>query len=161
MGRDRYLPAQFAARGDRLVFSNGIVALALCSALLVWVFEGDTSRLIPLYAVGVFLAFTLSQTGMVRHWWKSRERGWRHSIAINGLGAAVTALVLAVFLVTKFVHGAWVVAVLIPLLVLAFQGIHRHYATVARQLALRVPTPVPRLPQTAVMPAQRIHRRIA
>jgi amino acid transporter len=161
MGRDRYLPAQFAALGDRLVFSNGIVALAVCSALLVWAFGGDTSRLIPLYAVGVFLAFTLSQAGMVRHWWKSRERGWRHSIAVNGLGAAVTALVLAVFLVTKFVHGAWVVAVLIPLLVLAFQGIHRHYETVTRQLALKGPTPVRRLPQTVVMPVKRVHRGIA
>src|SRR5205085_4021590 len=152
LARDRFLPRQLSSLGDRLVFSNGIVVLAAFSGLLVWAFRGDTSRLIPLYAVGVFLSFTLSQTGMVVHWWREgkaiqtargsssnlisieRKSHWRKSLVVNGLGAIATCVVLMIFIATKFVHGAWVVVALIPLLVLMFLKIHRHYLDVARQL---------------------------
>jgi amino acid transporter len=145
LARDRFLPQQFRNVGDRLVFSNGILLLAFFSALLAWVFKGDPSRLIPLYAVGVFLSFTLSQAGMVRHWWRTRDEGWRRSIVINGLGAVATALVLAVFLLTKFIHGAWIVVVVVPALVLMFRAIHHYYVNIAAQLQLgQVPPLVPR-----------------
>jgi amino acid transporter len=160
LARDRFLPRQFANRGDRLVFSNGIVILAIFSGLLVTVFGGDTSRLIPLYAVGVFLSFTLSQSGMVVHWLSERRAlsnaqteetnpardaqtdddeihrsyfvtddvtapsNWKKSIVINGVGALATFVVLCVFIATKFIHGAWIVVVVIPLLVLLFRAIH-------------------------------------
>src|SRR3989449_10841106 len=134
LARDRFMPRQFATRGDKLVFSNGIIILAIFSAILVAAFGGDTSRLIPLYAVGVFLSFTLSQVGMVRHWMKagrtltasdvelSREERkqaahWKKSIVVNGLGAIATFIVLVVLVITKFIHGAWIVVVLIPILV--------------------------------------------
>ena len=158
MARDRFLPQQFRNVGDRLVFSNGILLLAFLSALLAWVFKGDTSRLIPLYAVGVFLSFTLSQAGMVRHWWRERKRGWRRSIVINGLGASATALVLVVFLLTKFIHGAWIVVVVVPLLVLMFRSIHHYYANFDAQLKLGdVPPLVPRH-NRVIIPVVRVHR---
>ena len=140
MARDRFLPQQFTNVGDRLVFSNGILLLAFFSALLAWVFKGDTSRLIPLYAVGVFLSFTLSQSGMVRHWWRAGKRGegnWRRAIVINGLGALATALVLLVFLLTKFIHAHWIVVVIVPLLVLTFKAIHHYYSGINAQNATR------------------------
>ena len=153
MARDGFLPRQFADRGDRLVFSNGIVVLAILAGLLVWAFEGDVSRLIPLYAIGVFLSFTLSQTGMVRHWWRlgrsmsatdasdsalarTGAHGWRGSLAINALGALVTTVVLLVFVLTKFIHGAWVVVVVVPILVLLFAALGRHYRRFYAQLSL-------------------------
>src|ERR1051325_899763 len=186
LARDRFLPRQFANRGDKLVFSNGIILLAVFSSLLAAAFGGDTSRLIPLYAVGVFLSFTLSQTGMVRHWLKERaamrtrteartgaketaqpggdagqgealpdvelaaaehhkpyfisdevtdSTHWKKSILINGIGAIATFVVLCVFVITKFVHGAWIVVLIIPLLVLMFRSIHKHYVRVAKQLS--------------------------
>src|ERR671926_1455267 len=100
------MPRQLAARGDRLAFSNGIVVLAVVAMLLVWLFRGDTSALIPLYAVGVFVCFTLSQAGMVRHWLTTRERGWRWRAAVNGAGAIATGIVSIVQVVTKFTEGA-------------------------------------------------------
>ena len=148
MARDCFLPQQFTNVGDRLVFSNGILLLAFFSALLAWVFKGDTSRLIPLYAVGVFLSFTLSQAGMVRHWWLSGKRGeagWRRAIVINALGAVATALVLVVFLLTKFIHGAWIVVVIVPLLVLMFRGIDHYYRSIKSRMQFgEVPPLVPR-----------------
>jgi amino acid transporter len=161
MARDRFLPQQFTNVGDRLVFSNGILLLAFFSALLAWVFKGDTSRLIPLYAVGVFLSFTLSQTGMVRHWWRSGKRGegnWRRAIVINGLGASATALVLVVFLLTKFIHGAWIVVVIVPLLVLMFKVIHHYYSGINAQMQLGdVPPLVPRN-NRVIIPVVYVHR---
>jgi len=118
MAADRYLPRQLSNLGDRLVFSWGIVALGVIASLLVIIFRGDTHLLIPLYAVGVFLAFTLSQTGMVRHWLRRRGSSWRRNAIINGIGAATTAVVLLVIITTKFTHGAWLVVIAIPGLVL-------------------------------------------
>jgi amino acid transporter len=130
LARDRYLPRLFAFRGDRLAFSGGIVLLAIIAAALILAFEGSVTNLIPLYTVGVFLAFTLSQAGMVRHWWRLREsqRGWWWRAGFNGLGALATGVVAIVVAVVKFALGAWMVLLLIPLLVTMMWAIHRHYA---------------------------------
>ena len=140
LARDRFLPRQFENRGDRLVFSNGVIVLAILSSLLIYVFNADLSRLIQLYVVGVFTSFTLSQTGMVRHWLKIKRergqaaRGWQRSIVINGTGAAATFVVLLVVIYTKFAHGAWIVISAMPLIVAGFYGMHRHYEGIDRQL---------------------------
>jgi amino acid transporter len=135
LARDRFMPRQYAFRGDRLAFSWGIVTLAAVASILVVVFNGDTTALIPLYTVGVFNSFTLSQSGMVVRWWRTRSPGWLRSMLINGLGAVTTAIVLVVSAVTKFEHGAWIVIVLIPVLILMFLGINRHYRQVEMELA--------------------------
>jgi len=122
--------------GDRLVFSNGIGALAFLAAFLVVLFGGRTHSLIPLYAVGVFLSFTLSQAGMVRHWQKTREGRWRTKAAINGLGAVATGIVLLVVAESKFTHGAWIILVLIPLLVAMFRAVKSHYLAMREQVTL-------------------------
>jgi amino acid transporter len=218
LARDRFLPRQFANRGDRLVFSNGVIILAIFSGVLVIAFGADENRLIPLYAVGVFLSFTLSQAGMVRHWWRERAmlnagqtpreaatenttvnaRGgaggrvaplpdlqlaaagihatedarralaadapsasqWRKSIVINALGAAATFVVLVVFVVTKFMHGAWVVVALVPVLVLMFRSIHSHYVSVAHQLTTEGLEPIRPIRHTVVVPISGIHRGV-
>ncbi|MFN7677176.1 MAG: APC family permease, partial [Cyanobacteriota bacterium] len=136
LARDGFLPRQLASLGDRLVFSNGIYALSGFAALLLLVFQGSVSRLIPLYAVGVFLSFTLSQTGMVVHWWKERGAGWLSKALVNGLGAAITAVVTIVLLLSKFTHGAWLVVLTIPILVSIFLRIRTHYNHVARRLRM-------------------------
>ena len=226
LARDRFLPRQFANRGDRLVFSNGIIILAVFASILVVAFGGDTSRLIPLYAVGVFLSFTLSQSGMVKHWLKERREllgrrpndaprepqgptpsstgavtgaqqssdaaatahvrplpdatlaveterespfvaddvtsgpHWKKSIFINALGAIATFVVLCVFILTKFIHGAWIVVVVIPLLVVMFRSIHRHYLLVARQLSTEGLSELRPLPNTVVVPISGVHRGV-
>jgi amino acid transporter len=212
LARDRFLPRQFANRGDKLVFSNGIVILAIFSSVLVAAFGGDTSRLIPLYAVGVFLSFTLSQVGMVRHWLKERAEmraqkavardepketslfdqseddeqalpdvhlaaaethapyfvndevtdsmHWKKSIVINGLGAIATFVVLCVFIITKFMHGAWIVVVVIPLLVLMFRSIHKHYLRVAKQLSTEGLEQLHAINNTVIVPISGIHRGV-
>ena len=142
LGEDGYLPRQFARRGDRLVFSNGIVILALLAIGLLWAFDASTTRLIQLYIIGVFVSFTLSQAGMVRHWQQllrapsgSTDRAnVRRKLVINAVGAVVTGLVLVIVLLTKFTHGAWLVAVAMPLLIAMMTLIRRHYGTVARAL---------------------------
>ncbi len=136
LARDRYLPRQLANLGDRLVFANGIIALAFLASTLIVIFGGQTHQLIPLYAVGVFLSFTLSQAGMVRHWHRGGGRGWRWKAAINGLGMVATGIVLLVIVASKFTHGAWIVILLIPTFVWMFHAIKRHYVTVAEQLSL-------------------------
>ena len=136
IGADGFLPRQFAARGDRLVFSNGILILAGAASVLLVVFGGDVTALIPLYAVGVFTSFTLSQTGMVRHHLKERARGWRMSVVNSALGAVATFVVAVVVVVSKFMIGAWIVVVLIPLVVLFFRAISFHYRAVGVQLAV-------------------------
>lgn len=136
LARDRYLPRQLTNLGDRLVFANGILTLAILASALVVIFGGLTHRLIPLYAVGVFLSFTLSQAGMVRHWRRLRGPGWTWKVAVNGLGAVATAVVLAIIVTTKFIHGAWIVILLIPLFVWMFRAVRRHYDAVAEQLTL-------------------------
>jgi len=214
LARDRFLPRQFASLGDRLVFSNGIMILAIFSGVLVWAFRGDTSRLIPLYAVGVFLSFTLSQTGMVVHWWKegsalrTRRRlesaqksveveaggadakaavksqpqtsatspalslagrkakapdngsHWKKSIVINGLGAIATFVVLMVFIATKFIHGAWVVVLIIPMLVVMFLKIHSHYLEVAKQLSTEGLQQLRPIHHEVIVPISGIHRGV-
>ncbi|MGH7268387.1 MAG: APC family permease [Candidatus Rokuibacteriota bacterium] len=159
MARDRFMPRQFVNRGDRLAFSNGIIILAVLSGLLLVLFRADTHALIPLYAVGVFVSFTLSQTGMVRYWRRRRGRGWMRRAALNGAGAAVTGIVMLVVATTKFGHGAWMVVLLIPCLVLLFVLIHRHYESVAAQLSLEG-TPPPSLParHTVVVLVGDVHR---
>jgi amino acid transporter len=136
MARDGYLPRQFGHRGDRLVFSNGIIILGLAAVLLIVIFQGSTHALIPLYAVGVFTSFTLSQLSMVRRWLRQRPPGWWWRAAVNGIGATTTALVTAVVAATKFVDGAWIVVVLILLFITLFLTINRHYREVAKQLSL-------------------------
>ena len=153
MATDGFLPRQMAYRGSRLVYSRGIGTLALVASLLIIVFQASVTRLIPLYAIGVFLSFTLSQSGMAHRWWKSgrlkpgeevKERGsilrhdnhWWFKMLINGLGALVTMIVAIIFGVTKFSDGAWIVVILIPSLALIFHQIHRHYQRVAGQLSL-------------------------
>lgn len=216
LARDRFLPRQFASRGDKLVFSNGIIILAIFSSVLVVAFRGDTSRLIPLYAVGVFLSFTLSQTGMVRHWLRERREGkalptssivatdskeqsiagdgndagvalpdvglsvaeekrqrhlavidevtgpshWKKSIVINAIGAVATFTVLVVFIITKFIHGAWLVVMIIPLLVLMFRSIHTHYLQVARQLSTEGLDPLRPMKHVVLVPISGIHRGV-
>jgi Amino acid permease len=211
LARDRFMPRQFSNRGDRLVFSNGIVILAVFSSILVAAFGGDISRLIPLYAVGVFLSFTLSQLGMVRHWLKERDRNqeaqetgrafeeqsvssasdnageplpdpeltveeahkssfvtdevtapsnWKKPIVINGVGALATALVMVVLIVTKFIHGAWIVVVVTPLLVMMFRAIHRHYLSVAQQLSIDGLEPLRTVNHTVIVPISGIHRGV-
>ncbi|HMC36938.1 MAG TPA: APC family permease, partial [Actinomycetota bacterium] len=140
LARDRFLPRQFENRGDRLVFSNGVIVLAIMASILIWVFQANLDRLIQLYVVGVFTSFTLSQSGMVRHWHKVSRRGgdqakgWRRSIVINGVGAVATGLVLAIVVETKFLHGAWIVIAAMPVIISAFYGTHRHYESISRQL---------------------------
>jgi amino acid transporter len=208
LARDRFLPRQFATRGDKLVFSNGIVILAIFASVLVIAFGGDTSRLIPLYAVGVFLSFTLSQSGMVRHWLKVRGEGkalrkrteaeihftqstvdrealpdaeleaadqrastfvtdevtdrthWKKSILINAVGAVATFIVLCVFIATKFIHGAWIVVVVVPLLVLMFRAIHKHYVGVAKQLSTEGLGEIHPIKHTVIVPISGIHRGV-
>jgi amino acid transporter len=212
LARDRFLPRQFSTRGDKLVFSNGIVILAVFASILVIAFGGDTSRLIPLYAVGVFLSFTLSQSGMVRHWLKERaqlgqeknkrqakadedihytqstvdtasspdaeleaseQRGstfvkdsvtrdsnWKKSIVVNAVGALATFVVLCVFIATKFIHGAWVVVVVIPLLVFMFRAIHQHYVGVAQQLSTEGLEELQPIQHRVIVPISGIHRGV-
>lgn len=137
LAQDGFLPHQFSHRGGRLAFSTGIIVLGVLSTTLMIVFHGNTSALINLYAVGVFTAFTLSQSGMVVRWWRLRRAGgghWRHSLVINLVGAIATGIVALVIVLAKFVHGAWIVVVLVPLFVLLFKAISRHYASAARQI---------------------------
>lgn len=136
LSRDRYLPRQLTNLGDRLVFSNGILLLAILASALVVIFGGRTHGLIPLYAVGVFLSFTLSQAGMVRHWRRLRGSGWQWKAVINSVGAVATGVVLLIQITTKFLHGAWVVLLLIPVIVWMFHSIKKHYLAVADQLSL-------------------------
>jgi amino acid transporter len=160
LARDRYIPRQFATLGERLVFSNGIMVLGAMAALLLVVFGGDTHALIPLYAVGVFISFTLSQSGMVRHWWKDRVPGWRHKIGINGLGAVATGIVTVVIAVTKFTHGAWIVVLVIPTLVATFLAMRRHYDDVAEQLSLEGLAGPPLLHHTVLIIVGDLHRGV-
>jgi amino acid transporter len=144
LARDKFMPHQYSFRGDRLAFSWGIVTLAILACVLLIVFNGDTTALIPLYTVGVFNSFTLSQAGMVRRWWRLRTPGWQRSLAINALGAVATGIVLIISAYTKFLLGAWIVVVLIPVLIAMFLAINRHYRRVAAEVAaLDVMHPMP------------------
>jgi len=136
VGKDGYVPRQFTVRGKRLGFSNGIVALGFVACILVIVFDAKTHGLLPLYAVGVFLSFTLAQTGMVNHWIKVKEKGWRKRAIINGFGAFITVITTLIIAYEKFLHGAWMVIIVIPVLVYAMQSVKKHYNSIATQLGV-------------------------
>jgi hypothetical protein len=176
MAEDGFLPRQFAYRGSRLVYSRGIIALTVIACLLIIAFNASVTGLIPLYAIGVYLSFTLSQAGMARRWWKighlrpggeAKERGstlhsesgWRSKMIINGFGALCTAVVMLVFSVTKFREGAWIVLALIPFLVVILRAINSHYRRLAQNLSLedfREPPPVPR--HRIILPISSVHQ---
>lgn len=159
LARDRYVPRQLANQGDRLAFSNGIVGLSMLAATLLVIYRGDTHSLIPLYMVGVFVSFTLSQAGMVARWRHLGGRGWRSRAAINAFGATATGLVLIVVAVTKATEGAWVVLLVMALHVLFFRVTRRHYELVAAQLSLASVAPQrPRRGNTVVVPISGVHR---
>ncbi|MDQ3782732.1 MAG: amino acid permease, partial [Actinomycetota bacterium] len=139
LANHRMMPRQYRNRGDRLVFSNGVVTLALAAGLLIAAFDAEVSRLIQLYVVGVFTSFTLSQTGMVRRWLRTRELGWQRSVVLNLIGALTTGVVLVVVAVVKFSHGAWIVLIAVPMLVSGMMAIRRHYLGVASQLKQEPP----------------------
>jgi amino acid transporter len=159
----RFLPRQFAQRGDRLAFSFGIIALAVIATLLLIAFKASVSGLIPLYTIGVFIAFTLSQAGLVRRWQRERGRAWRLRMVVNGLGAAVTGVVTIVVAVTKFALGAWMVLAILPVIVFLMWQVHQHYARVGQELTIsrttrvslgqrraRIIVPVSRLDRSAL-----------
>jgi amino acid transporter len=143
LAEDGYMPRQFAFRGDRLAFSWGIVLLAAIAFGLLWAFDGDTHALIPLYSVGVFLCFTLSQSGMVRHWLRVREGGWQWRLVINAAGGVLTAVVLGIVVFEKFVDGAYLVVILVPVLVAMMLFIARQYASSRRELTVKPNTVIP------------------
>lgn len=202
LANDRFLPRQFSNRGDKLVFTYGILVLAVAAIFLVILFGGDTSRLIPLYAVGVFLSFSLSQFGMVKHWLRERKKNcshedsddeaihvsmadpqlalaekrgharqavtdeitgsehWKKSFALNLVGAIATSIVLLVFIVTKFLHGAWLVVLIIPLLVFMFRAIHKHYVNVSNQLATIRTEHLRPIKHEVIVPISGLHRGV-
>jgi len=160
VARDRFLPRQFMNQGDRLAFSNGIVGLSLFAGTLLLIFGGDTHALIPLYMIGVFVSFTLSQAGMVVHWRRLRGPGWRTSATINGFGAIVTGVVLLVVAITKAHEGAWIIILLIPVAVSIFRATRRHYDLVASQLSLKDWKNGQRRHNTVIVPISGIHRAV-
>lgn len=169
IAEDGYMPRQLAYRGSRLVFSRGIMGLTGIASLLIIIFNASVTALVPLWAVGVFLSFTLSQAGMARHWWKLGKAsqkeakqslpGWKWKLGINGLGSVVTAIVTLIFATTKFMDGAWIIVLLLPALVVMFIAIHRHYANLAKDLSLeQFGQPPPFKRQRVIMPISSIHR---
>lgn len=158
LARDSFLPRQFTFRGDRLAYSTGIVVLGLASVLVLWVFGGSISGLIPLYAFGVFSAFTLSQSGMVSRWWTRREEGWQRSIVFNLFGAVACLLVLLVVAATKFRDGAWMAVVLVPIQVTIFRLIHRHYNRAERELRPETPIDQAEITHRVIVPISRLNR---
>ncbi len=158
LSRDNFAPHQFRRLGERLAFSNGIIVLAVLASVLIIVFGGNTSRLIPLYAIGVFLAFTLSQLGMVLRWWRRRPPGWQVKIMFNAVGATMTAVVFVVFAAVKFIEGAWVVCIIIPSLVAIFYAIHRHYQEVVDHVTTEIPISPADLKPVCVVPIVDLNR---
>lgn len=158
LARDRYLPKQYTFRGDRLAYSTGIVTLGLLAALVLAGFGGETDRLIPLYAIGVFTSFTLSQSGMVSRWLRLKEHGWRAGLSLNLLGAITTGLVAVIVATTKFRSGAWIVILLIPLIIMMFKSIHRHYGRAAGELAAQTPLDPDEIEHTVIVPIAAVNR---
>lgn len=162
LAKDGFLPRQFTGLGERLVYVNGIAALSIATGILIILFGGDSHRLIPLFAIGAFLAYTFSQSGMVIHWWRLKGKYWWFKLVLNGIGAIVTAGTLLVIGVSKFIEGAWITMALILLFILAFNRIHAHYQTIQQELSLRGippslrPFPKPRI----VIPISGVHRGI-
>jgi amino acid transporter len=160
MARDRFLPRQFMNQGDRLAFSNGIVVLSVLAAGLAIIFGGDTHALIPLYMIGVFVSFSLSQGGMFLKWRRERGSGWRTHAFVNGLGAGLTTIVLVIVAVTKFTEGAWLIIAVTPLLVLHFRSIRKHYEKVGAQLSLRDGAPEHETHNTVILPISGVHKAV-
>jgi len=162
LAQDGYLPRQLSFLGDRLVFSNGMLLLAGLTGVLIAGFGGDTHALIPLFAVGVFIAFTLSQAGMVIHWLRLRGPGWALKAFVNGIGAVATTVTLVVVTFSKFLEGAWMVLLLIPVIVWMFRTVNAHYREVALELSLRDATPdaTPPLTPRIVLPVSGMHRGV-
>jgi amino acid transporter len=159
LARDNYLPHLFAQRGDRQVFANGIVVLAVMSGALLVAVRGNTNTLIPLFAIGVFIGFTLAQTGMVVHWRRTRPPGWQRKATVNGIGAFVTAVSTVVFLYSKFTEGAWVVVIAVPTFIYLFTRIHRYYQRVAVELAIgQIPGQPVAKRTTVVVPVTHLSR---
>ena len=158
LARDRFLPRQFTFRGDRLAYTTGIVTLGFLSALMLAGFGGETRRMIPLYAVGVFTAFTLSQAGMISRWLRLKEPGWKPGLAINLVGATATGIVTIVVGVTNFAKGAWIVIALIPILIVGMRAIHRHYQTAAGELAAQTPLDPAEIKHTVIVPVSAVNR---
>jgi amino acid transporter len=156
LANDHYMPRQLAARGDRLAFSNGILTLAAVALLLVWLFHGDTNALVPLYAIGVFVCFTLSQAGMVVHWRATKSPGWQWKAWLNGIGAIATGLVSIIQVVTKFTTGGWIIAVIIPVIILLLQKIHNHYVEFAEEIRFDGQSPINPLHHTVIVPVNGI-----
>ncbi len=151
MARDNYLPHLFSLRGERLVFSHGVWTLAIMAGVLLIAVRGNTQSLIPLFAIGVFIGFTLSQSGLVVHWLRHRPQHWQIRVAINSLGALATGASAIIFLLAKFIAGAWVVVLAIPLFMLLFRRISAYYRRVAKQLALGTLPPLPTARRTLVI----------
>jgi hypothetical protein len=160
IARDGYLPRQLANRGDRLVFSNGILVLSGLAGLLIVAFGGITNALIPLYAVGVFTSFTLSQAGMVMHHLRLREPAWKRNTVINAVGATATGVVTLIVAITKFTSGAWVPIIVIPAIVLLFKGIHRHYQRVGTKLSIPPGYRPPPMNHTMIVLVGGLHRGV-
>jgi amino acid transporter len=160
VARDRFMPRQFMNQGDKLAFSNGIIALSAAAGGLIYVFDGDTHQLIPLYMIGVFLSFTLSQAGMFLRWRRLQTPGWRRSAAVNGTGALLTGIVLIIVGVTKGPDGAWIVILLLPCVVFVFRKTRAHYDAVASQLTLRDWTPPPRRTNVVLVPLSGVQRAV-
>jgi len=175
IAEDGYLPRQLTHRGSRLVFSRGILSLAAIASLLIIAFNASVTALIPLWAVGVFLSFTLSQAGMANHWWNNRrpphrqqsqkegahpyDPGWRWKLAVNGLGSFTTAIVTLIFAMTKFADGAWIIVFLLPTIVLSFYAVHRHYVSLASDLSLEhYGEPPPSRRHRVIMPVSAVHQ---
>ncbi|MGH2787498.1 MAG: APC family permease [Actinomycetota bacterium] len=163
LARDNFMPKQFVNRGDRLVFSNGVIVLAALASLLIVIFDADVTQLIQLYLVGVFISFTLSQFGMVARWRSTRTPGWKRSMLINGFGGTVTGSVFFIVVTTKFLGGAWIVIAAIPILIFAMNSISRHYEEVAGQLGRSERRPVDRRPghQNVVLLVDKVDAAVA
>ncbi len=161
LARDKYVPRQLMNQGDRLAFSNGIIGLSVFASILLVAYRGDTHALIPLYMIGVFVSFTLSQAGMVIHWRRLRGHGWKTSAVINGVGALVTGIVLIVVAITKAREGAWIILLLIPIHVFLFRVTRRHYEEVSEQLSLDGWTPcTSRRRNVVLVPMSGVHRAV-
>jgi amino acid transporter len=158
MAKDKNLPRMFSNRGDRLAFSYGIVALGILASILLIVFRGRTESLIPLYAIGVFLSFTMSQVGLVLKWRREKSQGWQRKAIINGIGAVVTFFVVIIFSITKFEEGAWIVVVITPILLWLITNISKHYDNVAKQLKVDLTKPIPSMDTVIIVPVAGIHK---
>jgi amino acid transporter len=161
MAQDKNFPRMFTHRGDRLAYNYGIITLGVLSSLLLIMFKGKTDLLIPLYAIGVFLSFTLSQSGLVLKWIRERSPGWKWKTLLNGFGAIVTALVVLVFSVTKFMEGAWIVILITPVLLWFITSIHKHYDDIADELRIDLKEPLPQKESLIIVPVAGIHRVVA